>query len=265
MTHTYTVTGMTCTGCQAKVQGLLSGVPAVSAVTIDLGRGEATVSMERHVPVETLQAALKDHPKYRLRVAGPDVTELKEASSGKASSEEVRPEEAATEEAGKSWFTTYRPILLIFGYITATTLLIETFDGSFSFMRWMNHFMAGFFLVFSFFKLLDLAAFADSYRSYDIVASRWRGWGSIYPFAELALGILYLTDSYPVFTNAATVVIMGVSIIGVLRSVLQKKKIQCACLGAVFNLPMSTVTIIEDALMIVMSGYSLLRLFGGMA
>jgi hypothetical protein len=54
---------------------------------------------------------------------------------------------------------------------------------------------------------------------------------------------------------------MSVSILGVLQSVFDNKKIQCACLGAVFNLPMSTVTIIEDALMIVMSGYMILNLF----
>jgi hypothetical protein len=53
---------------------------------------------------------------------------------------------------------------------------------------------------------------------------------------------------------------MSISIIGVLQSVLNKKKIQCACLGAVFNLPMSTVTIIEDALMIAMSGLMLFHL-----
>ena len=47
---------------------------------------------------------------------------------------------------------------------------------------------------------------------------------------------------------------MSISIIGVLQAVLNKKKIQCACLGAVFKLPMSTITIIEDALMILMSG-----------
>ena len=46
---------------------------------------------------------------------------------------------------------------------------------------------------------------------------------------------------------------MTISLVGVLKSVLNKQKIQCACLGAVFNLPMSTVTIIEDALMILMS------------
>jgi hypothetical protein len=53
---------------------------------------------------------------------------------------------------------------------------------------------------------------------------------------------------------------MSISIVGVLQSVLNKKKIQCACLGAVFNLPMSTVTIIEDGLMILMSLIMLLTL-----
>jgi len=40
--------------------------------------------------------------------------------------------------------------------------------------------------------------------------------------------------------------------------VLNKTKIRCACLGAVFNLPMSTVTIIEDGLMVVMAAWMIL-------
>jgi len=72
------------------------------------------------------------------------------------------------------------------------------------------------------------------------------------------LGFAYLINFYPLITNAVTFLVMTVSIIGVLQSVLNKKKIQCACLGAVFNLPMSTVTIIEDALMIAMSGAMIL-------
>ena len=53
---------------------------------------------------------------------------------------------------------------------------------------------------------------------------------------------------------------MTVSIIGVLQSVMNKRKIKCACLGDVFNLPMSTITIIEDALMIGMSVIMLLTM-----
>jgi len=61
-------------------------------------------------------------------------------------------------------------------------------------------------------------------------------------------------------TNVITFVVMTISIICVLQSVLNKRKIKCACLGDVFNLPMSTVTIMEDALMIAMSGIMLLML-----
>lgn len=124
----------------------------------------------------------------------------------------------------------------------------------------MSHFMAGFFLVFSFFKLLNLRGFAESYAMYDIVAKRWRGWGYLYACIELFLGILFLTDFNPLFTNTFTLVIMSISIIGVLQSFLNKQKIKCACLGDVFNLPMSTITIIEDALMIGMSGVMVLNL-----
>jgi uncharacterized membrane protein YphA (DoxX/SURF4 family) len=120
--------------------------------------------------------------------------------------------------------------------------------------------MAGFFLVFSFFKLLNLKGFTESYVMYDVIARKVPVWAYVYAFIELGLGIAFLVDFNPMATNLVTLVVMSVSIIGVLQSVLNKKRIQCACLGAVFNLPMSTITIIEDALMIAMSAYMLLQL-----
>ena len=253
MTHTYTIKGMTCAGCQAKVQGLLARVPGVREVAIDLEQGKARIDMNKHISTAELQVALKEYPKYTLSEA---------AGAGHAA-HGGHAADAVGEAEPVSWLKTYKPILLIFAYILGGTLIVESVSGGFVAMRWMAHFMAAFFLVFSFFKLLDLAAFADSYSSYDILAARWRGWGLIYPFVELGLGLLFLTGYEPLATNAATLLVMGVSIIGVVRSVLQRHKIQCACLGAVFNLPMSTITIIEDGLMIAMSLYSLIALFGG--
>ena len=124
----------------------------------------------------------------------------------------------------------------------------------------MNHFMAGFFLIFSFFKLLNLKGFAESYAMYDIVAKKWNGWGYIYAFTELALGFFFLTGFNPMLTNSVTFGVMTLSIIGVLQAVFNKQKIKCACLGDVFNLPMSTITIIEDLLMIGMSAVMLLTM-----
>jgi hypothetical protein len=88
---------------------------------------------------------------------------------------------------------------------------------------------------------------------YDIIARKFPVWGYMYVCIEVLLGIAFLTNFNPVLTNSVTLIVMSVSIIGVLNAVLDKKIIQCACLGAVFKLPMSTVTIIEDGLMIAMS------------
>lgn len=236
---------MTCSECLAKVQGLLSNVNGVKKVQIDLAKAEATIDMDRHIPTGHLQEALKDYPKYQL--------------SESNHQHHIRQLPIEKEET-KSWIQTYKPIILIFGYITGITLLIEWSHGEFLWMRWMNHFMAGFFLVFSFFKLLNLKGFAESYSMYDVVAKKWNAWGYVYAFTELALGVAFLTGFNPILTNIVTFTVMTVSIVGVLQSVLSKKKIKCACLGDVFNLPMSTITIIEDALMIGMSGAMLLTM-----
>ena len=114
---------------------------------------------------------------------------------------------------------------------------------------------------FSFFKMLNLSGFAESYVMYDVIAKRIPIWAYLYAFIELALGIAYAVNFNPLITNATTFIVMSVSIIGVLQSVLNKKrKFNALVWGAVFNLPMSTVTIIEDALMIAMSGIMLIQI-----
>lgn len=242
MTHTYNITGMTCTGCQFKVQHLLSQVPGVTGVEINLEKGTGDVTMDHHVATAELKAALADYPKYVLTEA--------EAKHAPVASAFIDAEEK------KSFVQTYKPVLLIFAYITTLSVLIAANTGG-DWMMGMRIFMGGFFLIFSFFKMLDISSFADSYAMYDIVAKKIRAWGYIYVFVELGLGIAYAINFDPFITNLVTLVVMVVSIIGVLQSVFNKRTIRCACLGSVFNLPMSTITIIEDGLMIAMSAVML--------
>ncbi len=133
------------------------------------------------------------------------------------------------------------------------TLAVQLAGGSFDLDSAMRTFMGGFFVVFSFFKFLDLQGFADAYRGYDLVARAWPPYGRIYPFLEFGLGLAYIANWQPFTVNIATALLMAVSLIGVIRAVLSKKQIRCACLGTGFNLPMSTVTVIEDGLMFVMA------------
>ncbi len=229
MTHTYQITGMTCGSCEAKVKSALLSLDEVTAAEVSKDSNSATITMDKHVSLPDLQEALED--KYQIAAA----------------------DQIEAEKQTRSWFATYKPVLLIFLYIFLATALIELRTENVDIARWMRHFMAGFFLTFSFFKMLNLKGFKESYSMYDIIARKFPAWGYVYAFTELALGIAFLVNFNPIITNSVTFVVMSVSIIGVLKTVLDKKTIQCACLGDVFNLPMSTVTIIEDGLMILMS------------
>jgi hypothetical protein len=167
---------------------------------------------------------------------------------------------AADIQSSLRWLTTYRPLLLILAYLVAASILVQLPQNGLDGVRWhetMRYFMAGFFLVFSFFKLLDAPTFANVYAGYDLLAKHWHGWGLIYPFVELILGLAYLTNWNPLITNLTTLIIMGFSAIGVLQAVLNKRGTRFACSGTVFILPMATVTIIEDIGMVVMASLAI--------
>lgn len=239
MNVTYKITGMTCVSCETKVKSSLLSLIDVTEVEVKKETNSASISMEKYISLNTLQASLGgESGKYQISLINTNET------VGQV----------------KNWFETYKPILLVFGFITGISVLVQVVSGTFDWMLWMNHFMAGFFLVFSFFKFINLKGFVKSYAMYDVIAKRWSFYGYIYAFIEFGLGVAYLLGFNSIITNFITLIIMGISITGVLKSVFNKQKINCACLGAVFNLPMSSITIIEDALMIAMSTIMLLKL-----
>lgn len=232
MTHTYQLTGMTCGNCETTVKSKLLTLPDVTSVELSKETKTATISMGKHIALSDLQNAIGGvGGKYQITAM----------------------QHNETAEQTKSWFETYKPLLLIFGFVTLVSSILQINNERFDAMQFMQYFMAGFFLVFSFFNFLDLKGFAESYAMYDVIAKRIPAWGYIYPFVELGLGIAFCINYEPNLTNIVVLIVMSVSIIGVLQSVLNKSKIKCACLGAVFQLPMSTVTIVEDGLMIAMS------------
>lgn len=239
MKHSYGIAGMTCSSCETKVKDTLLKIPHVRSVQVSRTDNSAIIEMDKHIALPELQAALQSTGgRYSIK-------------SNETTNEVVKE---------KNPLSTYKPVLVLFAFIAGITLFTEWVSGSLLWMRWMNHFMAGFFISFSFFKFLDLKGFAESYSTYDIIAKKWAGWGYVYAFSELGLGLAFLSAFQPIVTNAITFVLMSVSMVGVLQSVINKKKIRCACLGAVFNLPMSTVTIVEDGLMIAMSGIMIIAM-----
>lgn len=238
MTHTYNITGITCSSCVAKVKSELLKLGDITSAEVQIEAPQATITMQKHIPLAQLQEAIsKAGTKYHIAETDGGMHHAMDDATAQTDS--------------------YLPIFLIFGYIAGASLLVQLTRHHFDGMEWMRHFMAGFFLVFSFFKLIKLGGFADGYATYDVIAKRVKGYGYIYPFIELALGIAFLINYNPFVTNMAALIVMSVSSIGVIQSLVKKTPFQCACLGTVIQLPLSKVTLFEDLLMVVMSAVAL--------
>jgi copper chaperone CopZ len=225
MNHTYDVTGMHCKSCTQKISHALRAVDGITSAEVTLNPPRARLEMSHHVPTDVLNDAVGVAGNYALA----DIHSAPQPA-------------AYQEEPKESLF----PLFLIVGYIAGTVALVALATGDWSIHSLMRHFMAGFFLVFSFFKLLDLKGFVEAYQTYDVLAKAWIFWAFAYPFVELALGIAYLLDWTPIVTNLATLLLMLLGAIGVLKALTKKQAIRCACLGTALNLPMTTVTLVED-------------------
>ncbi len=146
----------------------------------------------------------------------------------------------------------FLPLIIIFCIIISFTLMRQ-WIFAWHIQTAMNDFMAGFFLIFGGFKVLNLHGFAEAYAMYDIIAKRSTAYAYAYPFIEIGLGIAYLLRLYPTPVNIITLIIMLISSIGVAQELAQRRTITCACLGTVFKIPMTYVTLFEDVLMAAMA------------
>src|SRR5215213_466290 len=133
MTHDYNISGMSCGSCVAKIKSALLKIGDVNEATVQLTAPQAKITMQKHIPVERLQAAVD--------AAGNFV--ITEANNTHYT--------GSYTPTNSFWFSAYKPILLVFAYITGITLFTATTNESYNWETWMRHFMAAFFLVFSFF------------------------------------------------------------------------------------------------------------------
>lgn len=147
----------------------------------------------------------------------------------------------------------FAPLIAIFTLIIVLTVGKQMLSASWNIHSVMQDFMGFFFLVFATFKIIKLSDFAQAYAEYDIIAKQSSMYAHIYPFIELILGIVYLLHRDTLAIHIFTMLLMGISALGVAIELAKGKTIMCACLGTVFKVPMTYVTLLEDLLMALMA------------
>ncbi|WP_299243152.1 MauE/DoxX family redox-associated membrane protein [uncultured Aquimarina sp.] len=239
MKKKYHIEGMTCQGCRSGVENILNAIPEVTSATVNLENKEAIVVSKEQLNIEVFKKAVPD--KYTITEKGDNPIGNDQISKEKSELQQLY------------------PLFLIFGYITIASFLINynTWHAD----NFMLDFMGLFYVVFSFFKLLDLKGFPESFKMYDPLAKVLPIYGWVYPFIEVGLGLMFLMRFKINIALGVTVLILGITTIGVTKVLVDKKSIQCACLGTALKLPMTKATFIENTIMLIMAISMLIKIY----
>ncbi len=235
----YKIMGMTCNGCKTTVENSLNLLEQVKSSKADIRLGELTLILKKDIDLKSLQNSIPKKYFINKEISPSDrLTEIKSDSSNK-----------------KSKLEELKPLFLILFYITSASILLNFKDWNRN--DFMLNFMGLFFIIFSFFKMLDLKGFSESFKMYDPLAKKISFYGMLYPFIETALGLMFLMKFEVFSALILSVLILGLTTIGVTKILISKKTIHCACLGTVLKLPMTEATFIENVIMIFMSIFML--------
>ena len=226
------ISGMTCEGCRLSVEDKLSTLNGVDNVHVDLTRGQAVIYSKNPVSLSLIKETLP--PKYSL-----------------INEEDVNLDTHGDITIKASKIHQLKPLFIILGYIFIASILLNYKNWNSS--NAMLDFMGLFYIIFSFFKILDIKGFSMSFRMYDPLAKQAPIYGYIYPFIEVILGMMFLIRYEVNIALVLTLIVLGITTIGVTQTLLNKRSIKCACLGTTLNLPMTEATFIENALMIIMA------------
>ena len=230
------IKGMHCAGCVSTIERAINKVEGVTKAVVSLSK--ETVRVDGGVSSSSVINAITSTG-YEATLMDPAVKQQKNQQKQEPQSEL------------KQLF----PLFLIFFYISSAALLINW--TNFNASNFMFDFMGLFFIVFSFFKLLDYNNFPHSFAMYDPIAKRFSIYGWIYPAIETVLGLAFLFRVTLNFSLIATIIILGTTTVGVTKALIDKRAIQCACLGTALKLPMTKATFIENSIMIIMATYML--------
>lgn len=230
-TFEFNVAGMSCSSCVQKISGALSNQDDIFDANVSLKAPNIRFKSSRQFDRQEIGKLLAPLKKYEV----------------------IPPTETGSQE--KSLLRTvvlYWPLILLF-LLAAGIPALNVVKSSLGFDKWMYEFMGTVLVALSYFKLLDLPKFADGFSTYDPIAKRLHAYGYVYPFLELLSGIAFLMAFSVQLVSILVISFLSVTTYGVAQALMEKRTLQCACIGTIFKLPLTKITIIENTLMIAMA------------
>ena len=235
MKEVYKVRGMTCEGCANSIKETLESNEFISSANISLQDENINIVSDKNFTLIELNSLIDNLGEYKIY-------------EEKLASKIIE------------YFSSKKTLLLALLLVLISSLSLQVEKDSFDLNEWMISYMGIFFLLFSFLKLIDVKGFSGSFKKYDLISKIIPSFAITYPFVELFLALAFLSGYLLFASYIMTIIFMASQFFGVFISLQKKEVIKCACMGSSISIDISTLTLIENLVMILMSSYMIISL-----
>lgn len=160
---------------------------------------------------------------------------------------------------------TYQPVIAVFA-VTFLLALTSCFaiEGELGIVRVLELFIAFSMCVLGILKLQDLQSFATGFVQYDLVARRYVPYSYVYPFVEAGAGILMVAGLLTWVAAPLALVVSLVGAVSVFKAVyVEKRDLNCACVGGGSSVPLGFISLTENLMMIAMAIWMMIKAASG--
>lgn len=160
--------------------------------------------------------------------------------------------------------TSYRPVIVLFSLMAlmAAAASYAVFGTPFT-VRAGEWFIAFSMVALALLKLQDVERFSTMFLNYDLLARRWVRYGTIYPYAEAAAGLLMVAGALNFLSIPLAFFIGAVGAVSVFKAVyIDRRELKCACVGGSSNVPLGFVSLTENLMMMAMAVWMTLTATG---
>jgi len=235
MKEVYKVRGMTCEGCANSIKETLESNEFISSANISLQDENINIISDKNFTLIELNSLIDNLGEYKIY-------------EEKLASKIIE------------YFSSKKTLLLALSLVLISSLSLQVEKDDFDLNEWMISYMGIFFLLFSFLKLIDVKGFSGSFKKYDLISKIIPSFAITYPFVELFLALAFLSGYLLFVSYIMTIIFMTSQFFGVFISLQKKEVIKCACMGSSISIDISTLTLIENLVMILMSSYMIIGL-----
>jgi glutaredoxin len=149
----------------------------------------------------------------------------------------------------------YTPVLAVFAVAALMALAVSWATmGDLLTIHAAEWFVAFSMSILALLKLQDIEKFSAMFLNYDLLAKRWVPYSYVYPFAELAAGILMISGALIWLSVPIALFIGIIGAVSVFKAVyVDGRDIKCACVGGSGKVPLGFVSLTENLAMIAMA------------